>query len=78
MFLRYVSCSGFEYTLFDCPNQGIETDSCGHDRDAGVVCLTSKIIDAGMQVRAFNYAWKLRPPHPNMYSELDLWIRPLS
>ena len=38
MLLHDVRCSGYEFNLLDCNHGGIERNSCGHDRDAGVVC----------------------------------------
>ena len=40
--LHNVMCTGYEHRIFDCHNLGIERSSCGHSRDAGVVCSTGK------------------------------------
>ena len=34
-----VSCSGDETSLGQCTHNGWGTTSCGHDQDAGVICL---------------------------------------
>ena len=34
-----VMCTGSEARLFDCPHRGIEVQNCGHNEDAGVVCM---------------------------------------
>ncbi len=39
IFVDNVRCSGMENRLFDCENSGIEVTSCGHNKDAGVVCI---------------------------------------
>ena len=39
VFLYYVACRGLESRLLDCPNGGIELNTCSHNRDAGVTCL---------------------------------------
>ena len=40
--LDEVRCTGREYTLFDCRNSGLTYANCGHNRDAGVVCVPGK------------------------------------
>ena len=42
--LDNVWCTGLEYTLFDCPHGGLDTQSCPHSRDAGVVCNEGKFL----------------------------------
>ena len=37
--LGSVACTGIEPSLFECPNSGLEAESCPHSQDAGVVCL---------------------------------------
>ncbi len=37
-----VNCTGQELRLFDCAHAGLEIENCGHEKDAGVVCLGSK------------------------------------
>ena len=32
-------CSGLEPTLLDCVHSGLEIENCGHNKDAGVVCV---------------------------------------
>ena len=43
IFLHDVRCTGIENRLFDCPNGGIEINSCSHYSDAGVTCTTGNI-----------------------------------
>lgn len=38
--LHEVRCTGHEHRLRDCPNGGIERNTCPHSQDAGVVCST--------------------------------------
>ena len=38
-FLDDVNCSGEETSLFECSNQGLGVNNCGHSEDAGVRCL---------------------------------------
>lgn len=40
IFLHNVGCTGLESRLFDCPNGGIEANTCSHYSDAGVVCAS--------------------------------------
>lgn len=40
IFLHDVMCTGSEFRLLDCPNEGLERSSCSHYNDAGVRCLT--------------------------------------
>lgn len=43
VFLGSVACTGVEPRLLECPNSGLEAESCGHSLDAGVVCLPGMI-----------------------------------
>ena len=38
-----VQCTGREYRLFDCRNNGLINSNCDHTKDAGVVCAPGKI-----------------------------------
>ena len=33
-----VQCVGNETSIFDCPQNGIGMQTCGHSQDAGVTC----------------------------------------
>ncbi len=35
-------CNGLETRLFECPHAGLEMSRCGHDQDAGIVCMAGK------------------------------------
>ena len=38
--LENVGCTGTESRLFDCPNSGLEVNTCTHaDNDVGVTCI---------------------------------------
>ena len=39
IFMTDVGCGGGEGELSDCP-ASIPDDTCGHDKDAGVICLS--------------------------------------
>ena len=54
--LANVRCNGLEERLFDCPQSELEENNCGHNQDAGVVCLPGKIIYAHTE---FLSSWHL-------------------
>ena len=46
VFLYYVACRGLESRLLDCPNGGIELNTCSHYYDAGVTCLQGVYVNS--------------------------------
>ena len=42
IFLANVRCGGLEARLFDCTRGQLEENDCGHNEDAGVICLEGK------------------------------------
>ncbi|XP_022096135.1 uncharacterized protein LOC110982186 [Acanthaster planci] len=49
-FLDDVACAGTESRLVDCSNRGWEVENCGHDEDAGVVCLPDEEPDVTVRL----------------------------
>ena len=46
IFLDGVQCAGREQRLVDCSSQGgVNTHSCGHNHDAGVICQGDTMYD---------------------------------
>ena len=43
IFLDYVGCSGSERRLYDCPNSGLEENTCTHSSDVGVTCIPGQL-----------------------------------
>lgn len=56
VFLDLLWCSGLESQLFDCAHRGrLEPNTCGHDRDAGVVCVEGMESNVFYQLDDMNW-----------------------
>ncbi|XP_072181985.1 scavenger receptor cysteine-rich domain-containing protein DMBT1-like [Diadema setosum] len=45
IWLDDVSCTGTETSIFDCSNNGIGVNDCSHDQDAGVRCISVRLVN---------------------------------
>ena len=46
IWLDNLACSGSEYSLTNCPHNGLGLHNCGHGEDAGVVCSNGEYYNA--------------------------------
>ncbi|XP_030852007.1 deleted in malignant brain tumors 1 protein isoform X2 [Strongylocentrotus purpuratus] len=48
--LDNLACTGAESNLLSCPHSGIGSHNCGHEEDAGVVCMHSSDLSSAIRV----------------------------
>ncbi|NWZ10644.1 DMBT1 protein, partial [Agelaius phoeniceus] len=62
IYLDYVSCAGWESSIFQCSHRGWGVHTCDHRKDAGVVCsgtigLTACMLGLFHKVSPLGWIW---------------------
>ncbi|KAI8517421.1 scavenger receptor [Branchiostoma belcheri] len=70
IYMDDLGCIGVETSVFDCSYRGWGSHNCGHNEDAGVVCLTSTMMSYTADTRTGSYFTCY-----NGYQQVDWYLR---